>query len=303
MDPKRKWTNHFPMTSLTITSFPYHSRDALVVYISISWDYYPEIKTLPLDDYENYRPNRRLACEMVLSREARDEMLRKEWDISRAEIAAAIRDTIKIKNQRRQTVQNLNKDKVEEMMENASKKIFRSLLFKSSTSQELQLLQQQYMAVEEEQKLLRQQELQDMQMAELQANGNNCNHNLNFDNDVSDDMVIVGLDIDDTNDEHKEDIVSTKYNVGVKKEQIPIVIDEDDGEDDNHHGTSVLMMNIATRHIPSSNISSTVSSDILSEQQQQYKGETSSEDGSYKNSTNQQRSEVVSDQVDTTTEI
>jgi hypothetical protein len=223
-----------------------------------------------LDDYENYRPNRRMAYEMVLSREARDEMLRKEWDISRAEIAAAIRDTIRIKNQRRQTVQNLNKDKVEEMMENASKKIFRSLLFKSSTSQELQLLQKQYMAVEEEQRLLRQQELQEMQSAELEASNNNSVHpDDNFDNDISYDMNVVGLDIDETESEHKEDNVSTKYNLNMKKEKVPIVIDEDDNYDDS------------TNHA--------IGATSSLEHQQQYKGETSSEDGSYKNSNQHQQ--------------
>ena len=115
---------------------------------SISWEYNPETQRLSIDDYETRRPYRRNGGEMVLTREERDSLLRREWEVSRADIASAIRETLKIKHQRRHTVQNLSKEPVEVLMERAAHGIRRSLLFQSSTSQELQRLEQQYVAAQ-----------------------------------------------------------------------------------------------------------------------------------------------------------
>jgi hypothetical protein len=198
-------------------------------------------------------------------------MLRTEWDVSRAEIAAAIRETIKIKNQRRQTVQNLSKDKVEEMFENASKKIFRSLMFKSSTTQELDMLNRQYMAVQE----LRKQELQLVQEGEAQppfGNGTSRGSSSDTDQCAANGVGIVGLtiddddeiveDINDNDDEHKEDLPSAATVGTTNKKPIMIVERDDD---------TAMLMNVES-----------FSTRIESEQQQQrqYKGENSSEDGS-----------------------
>jgi hypothetical protein len=214
-----------------------------------------------LEEYETYRSNRRMSFEMILTREMRDSMLRKEWDISRNDIAAAIRDTIRIKNQRRQTVQNLNKDKVEELLEGATKKIFRSLLFKSSTSHELDLLNQQYNAVQE----LRQHELQ---MAKLeQHHHQQQEEELTFGNTgstafvtgVKDSLLVIGLDIDndinhdtamidekvdmeDPNDGVNDDDhllgtiskVTPAMHTSMKKKPI-ILIQEDDDDDASIH--------------------------------------------------------------------
>jgi hypothetical protein len=116
--------------------------------ISISWEYNPESQRLSIDDYETRRSYRRAGSAMVLTREERDALLRKEWEVSRADIAAAIRQTLKIKHQRRHTVQNLNKESVDLLMERAANGLRRSLLFQSSTSQELQRLEQQYLAAQ-----------------------------------------------------------------------------------------------------------------------------------------------------------
>jgi hypothetical protein len=43
---------------------------------------------------------------MVMSAEDRQWLLRKEWDVSQKEIASAVRQAIKVKNQRRQTIMN-----------------------------------------------------------------------------------------------------------------------------------------------------------------------------------------------------
>lgn len=75
---------------------------------------------------------------MVLPRCVRQDMLRKEWDVSQSQIASAVRQNIKIKNQRRSTVNNLGKaTKVEETMEKVSKKI---QLWRRSTTKEAKKL-------------------------------------------------------------------------------------------------------------------------------------------------------------------
>ena len=124
----------------------------MYVFCRIGWDYNPISKTLSVDDYERMRPNRRASFQMVLPRDVRDYLLRNEWDVSRADIASAIRESIKVKHQRRCTVNNLGKDKMEEMMERTGKQIMRRLLLKSSTSSALNKLELQYQAAEQAKK-------------------------------------------------------------------------------------------------------------------------------------------------------
>ena len=110
----------------------------------ISWDYDPNTKVLSIEEYEEQRPERRSHIEMVVPRTVRERMLRKEWDIPQRMIADAVRHNIKIKNQRRATVNNLDKaDKVEEIMEAAGKKLMRGLLLKKSTAQQVAELERQ----------------------------------------------------------------------------------------------------------------------------------------------------------------
>ena len=87
---------------------------------------------------------------MILPREVRQAMLRKEWDVSQSAIAAAVRANIKIKNQRRTTVNNLSKSsRVEEALENASRKVMKGLLLKNTTK-ELDKLEKQAREAEEQ---------------------------------------------------------------------------------------------------------------------------------------------------------
>jgi len=80
-------------------------------------------------------------------------MLRKEWDVTQRQIADAVRTNIKVKNQRRATVNNLDKaDKVEEAMENAGRKLMRGLLMKKSTSQQVAELERQWQEAERQRK-------------------------------------------------------------------------------------------------------------------------------------------------------
>jgi len=120
---------------------------------SISWEYDPNTKTLSIDEYEKNRPARRSHIEMVLPRSVRTSMLRKEWDVTQRQIADAVRTNIKVKNQRRATVNNLDKaDKVEEAMENAGRKLMRGLLMKKSTSQQVAELERQWQEAERQRK-------------------------------------------------------------------------------------------------------------------------------------------------------
>jgi len=151
---------------------------------SISWDYDPNTKTLSIDEYEKSRPARRSHIEMVLPRSVRDRMLRKEWDIPQRQIAEAVRNNIKIKNQRRATVNNLNKaDKMEELMESAGKKLMRGLLLKKSTGQQVAELERQW---EQAEKVRKQAALTD-QMKDEYDDEADCNDEEDIDPTAEDD--------------------------------------------------------------------------------------------------------------------
>lgn len=75
--------------------------------------------------------------EMVLPREVRFKMLTQEWQVSRKDCAEATRQSLKVKNQRRQTVRNLGKaPAMEEKMENVGKMFKKGLSLKKSKSVE-----------------------------------------------------------------------------------------------------------------------------------------------------------------------
>lgn len=86
------------------------------------------------DEYESVRPRRREALDLVLTRQDREELLL-EWGATFQQIIEAIRTNIKIKNQRRRTVNNLGTyDRWEEAMESASRRIKRTMLMQKPTS-------------------------------------------------------------------------------------------------------------------------------------------------------------------------
>lgn len=115
--------------------------------------YYPEPLKLSIEEYEETRPPRRSNFEMILPRDVRQSMLRKEWDVTQSQIASAVRTNIKIKNQRRTTVNNLSKSsRVEEAFENATRKVMKGLLLKN-TSKELDKLQKEAKEAEEQRKV------------------------------------------------------------------------------------------------------------------------------------------------------
>lgn len=108
----------------------------------IAWEYNPDTKVISLDQYEETRPERRTHFEMVLPRDVRQQMLKKEWDVSQSQIAAAVRNNIRVKGQRRATVNNLGKaTKMEERLEKTGK--FVKGLFGKNDKKELEKLQKQ----------------------------------------------------------------------------------------------------------------------------------------------------------------
>ncbi len=96
-----------------------------------------------LNHYEHSRPYRKGQLELVLTREER-EVLLAEWGVSTHDIVSSTRALIKAKNQRRQTVRNLNKaERVEESLENATRKLKRLFSLRKSTRVEVDKLQRQ----------------------------------------------------------------------------------------------------------------------------------------------------------------
>ena len=123
------------------------------MFVRISWEYYPDPVKLSVEEYEDTRPPRRSNYEMILPRDVRQSMLRKEWGVTQSQIASAVRTNIKIKNQRRTTVNNLSKSsRVEEAFENATRKVMKGLLLKN-TNKELDKLEKQAKEAEEQRKL------------------------------------------------------------------------------------------------------------------------------------------------------
>lgn len=96
---------------------------------------------------------------MILPRDVRQSMLRKEWGVTQSQIASAVRANIKIKNQRRTTVNNLSKSsRVEEAFENATRKVMKGLLLKN-TNKEFDKLEKQAKEAEEQRKMFENKEL------------------------------------------------------------------------------------------------------------------------------------------------
>lgn len=122
--------------------------------VTISWEYNPDTMILSVEEYEDTRPTRRTMGQMVLPRSYRTEMLRKEWNVSQQQIASAVRQGIRCKSQRRTTLGNLGKtDRIEEMVEGATKQLLRTLFLRKSTSRTIK-------EMDEKMKLAQQQRIQ-----------------------------------------------------------------------------------------------------------------------------------------------
>jgi hypothetical protein len=82
---------------------------------------------LEVDDYERLRQPRR-SQQLILTRKVREKLLL-EWGAKSHEILDAIRTNVRVKHQRRRTVNAIGTyDRWEEVMEKAKHKIKRTLL-------------------------------------------------------------------------------------------------------------------------------------------------------------------------------
>jgi hypothetical protein len=99
---------------------------------------------------------------MVLPRKVRQEMLKRDWDVSQRQIAESVRNNIKTKNQRKSTVNNLGKaTKMEEFMESVARKVRRFLMMQRSVGRQVKDLESKM----NESKRIRQQDLLEISMA------------------------------------------------------------------------------------------------------------------------------------------
>jgi hypothetical protein len=104
--------------------------------LSIDWDFDPSIvANMSINEYETKRPPRRRELAMVMTREAREEIVR-NIGATKQEIAEHVRQMIKIKNQRRQTANNLPVSNVEEAVERARRKVGK-VFFKTKKKKEV----------------------------------------------------------------------------------------------------------------------------------------------------------------------
>lgn len=100
--------------------------------VSIGWSY-NEGFVIGVEEYETRRQKRRNFLQMAMPRTVREEMLMYEFGFSRSQVAAAIRENVKTKNQRRQTLNNLgNYSKMEEVLESIRRKVRRGICGRKS---------------------------------------------------------------------------------------------------------------------------------------------------------------------------
>lgn len=110
----------------------------------ISWEFNPVTKIFPLEEYEKSRPPRRASYEMAIPRSVRHSMLRQEWDVPQSQIAAAIRNTVRIKNQRRITcTRTRTAARMDEVVE-LTKRKFKKVFLGQSVSQQVAELEQEF---------------------------------------------------------------------------------------------------------------------------------------------------------------
>ena len=94
-------------------------------------------RMMRVDEYEEARSERREKLDLVLTRQDREEILL-DWGVTLPEIIEAIRANIRIKNQRRRTVNSIGTyDRWEEVMERAGRTLKRTLLMQKPTSKQV----------------------------------------------------------------------------------------------------------------------------------------------------------------------
>jgi len=131
-DPTKKITHIFISLSLSFfLSF---------FLFSIDWQHTEEVY-LDLDEYETSKSPPRTSSQMVLPRAHREAMLKKNWGVKQTQIAHAVRQNLKVKNQRRTTVMNLGRYEQAEIAAENMKRTFTSDIDKEVAALEAQRLE------------------------------------------------------------------------------------------------------------------------------------------------------------------
>lgn len=104
------------------------------VPLTIGWDH-DELATaiVSVEDFENSRPPRRRNDELILPKLKREHMMI-ESGHSRSELTKAVRETIRDKNSRRRTINNLYMENYDEFVESATRKLKRFVFRKKRDS-------------------------------------------------------------------------------------------------------------------------------------------------------------------------
>jgi hypothetical protein len=96
--------------------------------VGIGWNYENEV-SVNIDRYENSRGRPiRSGLELSLSRERREKLLR-DWGYTDRDIASGVRELNRLKSGRRQTVNNLGAERLEEALESLTSKVKKALFF------------------------------------------------------------------------------------------------------------------------------------------------------------------------------
>lgn len=121
--------------------------------MTITWEYDPNTTILSIEEYEKARPSsvRRTQSQMILPRSVRVGMLRKEWGVSNQDIVEAVRLGVRTKNQRRTTLGNLGRtEKVEELIEGATKQLLKTLFLRKGSSKKAYELEKEIQRVDDQ---------------------------------------------------------------------------------------------------------------------------------------------------------
>lgn len=111
--------------------------------IGLDWTYY-DTQPKSLEVYEHIHGQPRNQLDLIMSREERQTTLMLDWGVTYVEIAQAVRETFKVRNQRRRSVHNIGKaQKLDTFLESAQRKLKRTLLFQKRSSSQVQGMMQQ----------------------------------------------------------------------------------------------------------------------------------------------------------------
>jgi len=91
--------------------------------LSIGWRYAPNPISMDLNAFEEGKGSPRVSSEFLVPKNVRETMLKEHADISRREMVTAVREVMKEKSRRRNTVTNLHMQKSEEKVERVKRKI------------------------------------------------------------------------------------------------------------------------------------------------------------------------------------